>query len=84
MSTEDQQDPESLAGLAARRAPGTDRARGGEIVAEFFDIGQSRSLPWKRRPEAQRLLAALRDPQRGFDAVVIGEPSAPSTATSSA
>ena len=47
---------------------------GGEIVEEFFDIGQSRSLPWKRRPEAARLLDAFRDPDRGFDAVVIGEP----------
>jgi hypothetical protein len=25
-------------------------------VAEYFDIGQSRSLPWKPRPEASRLL----------------------------
>ena len=43
-------------------------------MAEFFDIGQSRSLPWKRRPEAARLLAASR-PDRGFEAVVIGEPA---------
>ena len=41
---------------------------------EFFDIGQSRSLPWKRRPEASRLLDAFRDEDRGFDGVVIGEP----------
>ena len=46
----------------------------GEVVEEFFDIGQSRSLPWKRRPEAARLLDTFRDPKRGFDAVVIGEP----------
>lgn len=46
----------------------------GEIVAEYFDIAQSRSLPWKRRPEASRLLNAFRDPRRGWDAVVIGEP----------
>jgi len=43
-------------------------------VAEYFDIGQSRSLPWKRRPRAAQLLADLADPGRGFDAVVIGEP----------
>ena len=36
-------------------------------------IGQSRSLPWKR-PRAAQLLADLADPDRGFDAVVIGEP----------
>lgn len=44
------------------------------IVGVFFDIGRSRSLPWKRRPEACRLLAALADEQRGFSVVVIGEP----------
>ncbi|MER7335653.1 MULTISPECIES: recombinase family protein [unclassified Micromonospora] len=44
------------------------------MVAEFFDVGLSRSVPWKRRREAARLLAALRDPRRSFDAVVIGEP----------
>jgi hypothetical protein len=43
-------------------------------VAEFFDIGQSRSIPWKRRPQAALLLDALKDPQRGFEAVVIAEP----------
>lgn len=47
---------------------------GGEVVAEFFDIGQSRSLPWKRRPEALRLLNTIKSPGRDFDAVVIGEP----------
>ena len=48
--------------------------RHGEIVAEFFDVGQSRSIPWKRRPQAALLLEALKNPQRGFEAVVIGEP----------
>ncbi|MEV6524551.1 recombinase family protein [Longispora sp. NPDC051575] len=45
----------------------------GVIVAEFFDVGCSRRLPWPRRPEAARLLAALADPDRGFDAIVVGE-----------
>lgn len=36
-----------------------DGERHGEIVAEFFDIGHSRSIPWKRRPEAARLLEAM-------------------------
>ena len=36
---------------------------GGVIVAEYFDIGHSRALPWQRRPEASRLLTALRDPR---------------------
>jgi site-specific DNA recombinase len=47
---------------------------GGVIVVEFFDIDKSRSIPPQRRPEASRLLAALADPNRGFDAVVGGEP----------
>ena len=47
----------------------------GAIVAEFFDVGQSRSLPWKRRPESLALLQALKQPGRGFTAVVVGEPA---------
>jgi site-specific DNA recombinase len=47
---------------------------GGRIVAEFFDIDKSRSIPPQRRPQAGALLYALADPHRGFDAVVIGEP----------
>jgi len=50
------------------------KSHGGEIVAEYFDIGQSRAVPWQRRPEASLLLNALKDPARPFDAVVIGEP----------
>ena len=45
-----------------------------DMIAEFFDVGQSRSLPWSRRPEAAKLLDTIGDPDRGFDAVVIGEP----------
>jgi hypothetical protein len=30
-------------------------------------------LPWARRPQAAALLAAMADPGRGFDAVVVGE-----------
>ena len=45
----------------------------GVIVAEFFDVGHSRQVPWPRRPQAARLLATLADPHRGFDAVVVGE-----------
>jgi hypothetical protein len=45
----------------------------GRIVVEFFDVGYSRALPWHHRPQSAALLAAAVDPQRGFDAVVIGE-----------
>jgi hypothetical protein len=37
----------------------------GRIVAEFFDIGQSRTLAWARRPQAAALVAELADPDRG-------------------
>lgn len=74
VSTEDQQDPEASRAWQLARATALVEPAGGEIVREFFDIGLSRSLPWKRRPQAADLLAAIRDGQRGFDAVVIGEP----------
>jgi len=45
----------------------------GRIVATFFDVGYSREIAWNDRPEAARLLAAITDPDRGFDAVVVGE-----------
>ena len=45
----------------------------GPVVAEYFDVGYSRSLPWHRRPHAAALLRAVSRPDRGFDAVVIGE-----------
>jgi site-specific DNA recombinase len=74
VSTEDQQDPESSRAWQIGRARALIEPHGGTIVAEYFDVGQSRSIPWQRRPRASALLAALRDPERGFDAVVIGEP----------
>lgn len=74
VSTEDQQDPASSRGWQLSRATQLIEPSGGEVIAEFFDIGQSRSLPWPRRPEAARLLKLLADPARGFDAVVLGEP----------
>jgi site-specific DNA recombinase len=74
VSTEDQQDPESSRNWQLARSRQVIEQVGGDIVAEYFDIGQSRSLPWKRRPEASRLLGAFSEPDRGFEAVVIGEP----------
>ena len=74
VSTEDQQDPEASRGWQLSRARQLLEPVGGRIVAEYFDLGTSRSLPWKRRPEAARLLDALSDPNRGFGGVVIGEP----------
>jgi len=72
VSTEDWQDP------VTSRARQLDHATAltagyGRITREYFDQGQSRVLPWARRPQAAALLAAMADPGRGFDAVVIGE-----------
>ena len=72
VSTEDWQDPESS------RARQLDQARAlvrghGQVVAEFFDAGESRTVAWGRRPQAAALVAQLADPDRGWDAIVIGE-----------
>ncbi|HZO65990.1 MAG TPA: recombinase family protein [Kribbellaceae bacterium] len=74
VSTEDQQDPQASKAWQLSRARSLIEPTGGRIVAEYFDVGLSRSLPWKRRPEALRLLDAVKSPGRDFDAVVIGEP----------
>jgi hypothetical protein len=74
VSTEDNQDPESSRQWQISLATSLITPRGGQIVESFFDIGQTRALPWARRPEASRLLALLANPRRGFAAVVIGEP----------
>src|SRR6266536_55027 len=74
VSTEDNQDPDASRNWQISRSRALIEPAGGIIVAEYFDIGQSRSLPWARRPRAAQLLADLADPGRGFDAVVIGEP----------
>lgn len=51
VSTEDYQDP--LTSLARQLGQaGTLIAGHGQIAAEFFDIGQSRTLAWGRRPQA--------------------------------
>jgi site-specific DNA recombinase len=74
VSTEDQQDPESSRAWQLTRSRALIEARGGVVVAEFFDVDKSRSIPWQRRPKATALLAELKRRDRGFDAVVIGEP----------
>jgi hypothetical protein len=71
VSTEDWQDP--VTSRARQHAQAESLVRGiGMIVAEFFDIGQSRTVAWARRPQAAALVAALADPDRGWDAIVIG------------
>jgi site-specific DNA recombinase len=72
VSTEDNQEPE------ASRARQLAQARrvlpaGAEVIEEYFDIGQSRSLPWQRRPETARLLSELRSGTNRWNAIVVGE-----------
>jgi site-specific DNA recombinase len=73
VSTEDLQDPAASLRWQLSRASQLIDGHG-EIVERFFDVGQSRAVAWPRRPESSRLLLALHDPDRGFDAVVVGEP----------
>ena len=72
VSTEDYQDPVTSRARQRDQA-GALVAGHGWIVAGFFDIGQSRVLPWARRPQAAALMAAMADPDRAFDAIVVGE-----------
>src|SRR5580692_659075 len=61
VSTEDWQDP--VTSRARQLAQAAMLVAGhGEIVAEFFDSGQSRTLAWARRPQAAALVAQLADP----------------------
>ena len=72
VSTEDWQDPESSRARQREQAEALVRGRG-RIVAEFFDCGESRTVAWGRRPRAAAIIAALADPGREWDAVVVGE-----------
>ena len=72
VSTEDWQDP--VTSRARQREQAEALVRGhGQVVAELFDVGESRTVAWARRPQAAALVAQLADPDRGWEAVVIGE-----------
>jgi hypothetical protein len=72
VSTEDWQDP--VTSRARQREQAGALVRGhGQIVAEFFDVGQTRKLAWACRPQSAALVAQLADPDRGLDAIVTGE-----------
>lgn len=62
VSTEDNQDPDASRNWQISRSRALIEPAGGIIVAEYFDIGQSRSLPWKRRPRAAQDLTSRRGP----------------------
>jgi hypothetical protein len=60
VSTEDRQDPESSRAWQYARGKALIEPHGGVIVAEFFDIDKSRSIPPQRRPEAKRSTTSMR------------------------
>ncbi|MEV0082888.1 recombinase family protein [Saccharopolyspora sp. NPDC050642] len=72
MSTKEFQDLETSFSWQFEVAEETIAGRG-VIVAEYFDVGCSRRWSWSKRRYAAALLAAAQSPERGFDAVVIGE-----------
>ncbi|GAB1690826.1 recombinase family protein [Krasilnikovia sp. M28-CT-15] len=72
ISTSEYQDPVSSRAWQIESAQRVIMGRG-RIVAEFFDAGTSRSVPWRRRRRAAALLTAAAEPGREFDAVVVGE-----------
>jgi len=72
VSTEDWQDPVTSRARQLQQAAML-VAGHGVIAAEFFDVGESRTLAWARRPQGAALVAQLADPDRGWDAIVIGE-----------
>ncbi|WJY53607.1 hypothetical protein QRN89_29670 [Streptomyces chengbuensis] len=49
-STEDLQDPDASRNWQLTRARALIEPAQGHIVAEYFDIGHSRALPWQRPP----------------------------------
>ncbi|MEU3645230.1 hypothetical protein AB0E59_17745 [Lentzea sp. NPDC034063] len=75
MSTSEFQDVQTS--RAWQRAVSDELIEGvGSVVVEFFDVGVSRRWWWLDRPEAAALLVAAADPDRDFDAVVVGGTSA--------
>jgi site-specific DNA recombinase len=72
VSTRDNQDEQSSRQWQYENAERV-IAEAGVIVRSFFDAGVSRSLPWTARPQAHALLGAVADPDRGFDAIIVGE-----------
>ncbi|WP_326557206.1 recombinase family protein [Micromonospora sp. NBC_01796] len=73
MSTVEYQDPVTSRQWQPDCANELIAARG-TIVTEYFDVGCSRRRSWRQeQPTSAALLAALKDPHRGFDAIVVGE-----------
>jgi hypothetical protein len=71
VSTEDWQDPVTSRARQLQQAIMLVAGRGyrGGVLRR----GGERALPWARRPQAAALVVQLADPDRGWDAIVIGE-----------
>ncbi len=63
-STKDWHDPASSL-VGQREQAGALICGHGTIVAEFFDIGESRSVAWARRRQAAALVTQMAGPDRG-------------------
>jgi site-specific DNA recombinase len=70
-SDADRQDPATSRGWQIGRARAV-TAGAGVIMREVSDRGVPREVPWARRPGASELLKAVADPDRDFDAIVVG------------
>jgi site-specific DNA recombinase len=66
------QDPSSS--VAWQREAAAELIAGtGRIIGEYVDLGCSRRVRWKQRPEASALLDAVASASSRFDAIVVGE-----------
>ncbi|HQZ33275.1 MAG TPA: recombinase family protein [Ilumatobacteraceae bacterium] len=74
-STEEHQSPADSLGWQMARAVELIEPHGGTIVSLYHDVGQSRIIPWARRPRASALLTDLEDPARSFGHIVVAEPA---------
>jgi site-specific DNA recombinase len=73
VSTEDWQDP--VTSRARQREQAGALVRGhGQIVAELFDVAESRTVAWARRPPAAALVAQLADLDRGWTDTELADP----------
>jgi recombinase/recombinase-like zinc beta ribbon protein/resolvase-like protein len=45
----------------------------GQVVAAYFDLGTSRRIPWRQRPQAAQLMTEISSPESVIDAIVVGE-----------
>lgn len=84
VSTEDQQDPASSRGWQMSRSEALIAPHGGEVVEEFFDIGQSSRSPGRAGPRRSPSWAPCSGPTGGSRRSSSASRPVPSTGTNSA